>query len=92
MRALIPGTVLAERCPDILRRGRYSLLDAADTVECGTDIQREDWRAVGLRGRRVVVDDIAHLFASTSADDPVMAVEGRLVATVCRQQGRTVAT
>ena len=81
MRALIPSTVFAERCPDVLRRSRYSLLDAADAVECRTDIERENGRTVRLRRGGVVVNHIANFFTAAPANYPVMAVEGRFGAT-----------
>lgn len=71
--------VLLERRPGVFGRYRYPLLDAAEAVQRGSDIEREDRRAVWLGRSRVVVDHVAHFFAcTTSTNDPVMAIEGWL--------------
>ena len=74
----IPGVLLAESCPDVLSGRLYPLLDAADTIQGRANVEREDGRPIGLRGRRVVVDDIADFFARSPLDYPVVSVEWRL--------------
>ena len=71
----VPRAVLAERGPGVLGGGRDALLDAADAVERGADVEREDGRAVGLGRAAVVVDHIADLLAAAPPDDPVVPVE-----------------